>query len=142
MDEPTIIKLGEDLISSSRMFRSLDKADDSVFEKKIFSGSSIVSPVYFEYRGDTSNGNFENWDIAFFRLFDIHSGSPSPPGNISLKLSFEIKDKGIIYGKSLFYRPYLKREKREKGTVNLLSLPFPSSPFGSVLQHIPLEVLL
>jgi hypothetical protein len=74
-----------------------------VFEKKIFSGSSIVNPVYFEYSGDTSNGNFENCDIALFLLFDIHSGSPSPPDRISLKLSFEIKDKEIIYSKSLFF---------------------------------------
>jgi hypothetical protein len=59
-DEPDIIKLGADLISSSLIFKSSDKVDDSVFEKNIFSGSNKVNPVYFEYNGDISNGNLEN----------------------------------------------------------------------------------
>jgi hypothetical protein len=103
MVDPTMIKLGEDFISSSLIFKSSDKTDDSVFEKKIFSGSSNVSPVYFEYRGDTSNGNCENLDIALFLVLDSHSGSPFLLGSISLKLSFEIKDKEIMEKSFLFF---------------------------------------
>lgn len=84
MDDPTMIKLGDDFISSSRIFKSSDKIDDSAFEKKIFSGSNKVKPVYFEYKGETSNGNSENLDIAFFLVSNIHSGSPCLSGNISL----------------------------------------------------------